>query len=94
MGIGQFFKKSDNNIKQAFSKHGVIASGLQKFGNDVVHSGPSILNTLGKIGTILAPIISTVAPEIGLPLLAGSQALQRGVSSVRKVEGIPKQMGL
>ena len=94
MGIKQFFRKTDDSIKKAFSKGGAVESGLKKFGDKIVQSGPAILNTLGKIGEAIAPAISMVAPEIGIPLLAGSTAVQGGVSNLRSGHNIVKQFGL
>ncbi len=33
MGIKQFFRKTDDSIKKAFSKGGAVETGLKKFGD-------------------------------------------------------------
>lgn len=65
MGIGGFFKKIGEGTKQFFKKGGVADTGLRKLGNT--------LTKVGGVAQSVAPLLSVVAPEIGIPLMAGAQ---------------------
>ena len=84
--MSQFFKKISSGANKFFGKRGTLVSGLRKFGTDVVRDGPQVLNTLGQIGSSIGSGISSIAPEIGIPLMAGSKALQAGGSALNAVK--------
>lgn len=62
-GIKNFFKKVGEGTKNFFKKGGIADTGLRKFGNT--------LTKVGGVAQSVAPLLSVVAPEIGLPLMAG-----------------------
>jgi len=59
-----FFKKLGSDTKKFFSKGGMADVGLRKLGNT--------LTKVGGIGSALAPIAAIAAPELAIPLMAGS----------------------
>lgn len=59
-----FFKKLGADTKKFFAKGGTADVGLRKLGNT--------LTKVGGVGAALAPIASIVAPELAVPLMAGS----------------------
>lgn len=70
MGVGQFFKKLGSDTKKFFSKGGAADVGLRKVGN-----------TLAKVGGVaqnLAPLAAVIAPEFGIPLMAGGALAKIG----------------
>lgn len=70
MGVGQFFKKLGSDTKKFFSKGGAADVGLRKVGN-----------TLAKVGGVaqnLAPLAAIIAPEFGMPLMAGGALAKIG----------------
>ena len=62
MGIKSFFKKVATGTKDFFKKGGIADTGLRKFGNT--------LTKVGGVAQSVAPLLSIVAPEVGLPLMA------------------------
>lgn len=75
MSVKRFFNKLGDDTKKFFSKGGAADVGLRKFGNT--------LTKAGGFAQSVAPLLSVVAPEIGLPLLAGG-ALARTVGKTAK----------
>ena len=84
--MSQLFRKLSSGANKFFGKRGPVVSGLRKFGTDVLNEGPKVLNTLGQIGSAVGSGISSIAPEIGIPLMAGSRALQAGGSALNAVK--------
>jgi len=86
-GVKKFFQKLGSDTKKFFSKGGMADVGLRKFGKT--------LTKAGGFAQSIAPILSVVAPEIGLPLLAGgalaktvgktSQDIRRGAQRGRDI---------
>tara|TARA_R110000868_G_scaffold185243_2_gene427124 strand:+ start:556 stop:909 length:354 start_codon:yes stop_codon:yes gene_type:complete len=70
MGIGQFFKKLGSDTKKFFSKGGMADVGLRKFGKT--------LSKVGGVASSVAPLLSIVAPEVGLPLMAAGALAKTG----------------
>lgn len=70
MGIGQFFKKLGSDTKKFFSKGGAADVGLRKFGNT--------LTKAGGIAQAVSPLLSIVAPEVGIPLMAAGALAKQG----------------
>lgn len=64
MGVKEFFKKLGSDTKKAFSKGGVIDSGLRKVGNTLVQAG--------GVASKLAPLAMAIAPEFAPAIMAGS----------------------
>jgi len=64
MSVRKFFTKLGSDTKKFFSKGGTADVGLRKIGNT--------FTKVGGIGSAIAPLLSIVAPEIGIPLMAGS----------------------
>jgi len=65
-----FFKKLGSDTKQFFRKGGTADVGLRKFGNT--------LTKVGGVAQSVAPLLSIVAPEFGLPLLAAGALAKAG----------------
>lgn len=70
MAIGNFFKKLGSDTKKFFSKGGAADVGLRKFSNT--------LSKVGGVASAVAPLVSVVAPEIGLPLMAAGSLARIG----------------
>jgi len=60
--VKRFFSKLGSDTKQFFRKGGTADVGLRKFGNT--------LTKAGGVAQSVAPLLSIVAPEIGVPLMA------------------------
>ena len=91
MGIGQFFKKLGSDTKKFFSKGGAADVGLRKIGNT--------LTKAGGVAQAVAPLVSVVAPEVGIPLMAAGVAGARGANSAlnstwmkNSMMGVPPQL--
>jgi len=90
--VKSFFRKLGSDTKQFFRKGGTADTGLRKFGSDTKKffskGGTADVglrkfgNTLTKAGGVaqsVAPLLSIVAPEFGIPLMtAGALAKQGG----------------
>lgn len=70
MGIGTFFKKIGEGTKNFFKKGGIADTGLRKFGNT--------LTKAGGVAQAVAPLLSVVAPEFGIPLMAAGALAKQG----------------
>ena len=76
MGIGRFFKKLGSDTKKFFSKGGAADVGLRKVGNTFTKAG--------DIAMSAAPLLSVVAPEIGIPLMAAGSLSKVAGSGITK----------
>lgn len=85
MGIGGFFKKIGEGTKQFFKKGGVADTGLRKLGNT--------LTKVGGVAQSVAPLLSVVAPEIGIPLMAGAQLAKVAGTTVGNVRSGARKGG-
>jgi hypothetical protein len=70
MGIKQFFRKIGEGTKNFFKKGGIADTGLRKFGNT--------LTKAGGVAQAISPLLSIVAPEVGLPLMAAGALAKTG----------------
>lgn len=70
MAIRNFFKKIGEGAKSFFKKGGIADTGLRKFGNT--------LTKAGGVAQAVAPLLSVVAPEVGVPLLAAGALAKQG----------------
>tara|TARA_R110000868_G_scaffold207343_1_gene456355 strand:- start:142 stop:498 length:357 start_codon:yes stop_codon:yes gene_type:complete len=78
-----FFRKLGADTKQFFRKGGTADVGLRKFGNT--------LSKVGGVARTVAPLLSIVAPEFGLPLMAaGALAKQGGKTALAIRSGARK----
>lgn len=83
--VKSFFKKLGSDTKKFFSKGGAADVGLRKFGN-----------TLSKVGGItksVAPLLSIVAPEFGLPLMAAGALATQGGKTVGAIRSGARRGG-
>lgn len=85
MGIKEFFKKVGQGTKDFFKKGGIADTGLRKFGNT--------LTKVGGVAQSVAPLLSIVAPEIGLPLMAGGALAKVAGSTAGAIRSGAKKGG-
>jgi hypothetical protein len=85
MGIGSFFKKIGEGTKQFFKKGGVADTGLRKVGNT--------LTKVGGVAQSVAPLLSVVAPEIGIPLMAGGALAKLAGNTAQSVRSGARKGG-
>lgn len=85
MGIGQFFKKLGSDTKKFFSKGGAADVGLRKIGNT--------LTKAGGVAQAVAPLVSVVAPEVGIPLMAAGALAKTGGATVGAVRSGARKGG-
>jgi len=91
MGIKQFFRKIGEGTKNFFKKGGIADTGLRKFSEgtkDFFKKGGiadtglrKFGNTLTKAGGVaqtISPLLSIVAPEFGIPLMAAGALAKQG----------------
>lgn len=76
MGIGRFFKKLGSDTKKFFSKGGAADVGLRKIGNT--------FSKVGDIAQSAAPLLSIVAPELAVPLMAAGGLSRVAGSGIRQ----------
>lgn len=85
MAIGSFFKKLGSDTKKFFSKGGAADVGLRKIGNT--------LSKAGGVAQSVAPLVSVVAPEIGIPLMAAGALAKTGGATVGAVRSGARKGG-
>ncbi len=60
------------------------------FGRKSIHQGAALGTKAFGLATALAPAISLVAPEVGVPLMAGASA---GLAASRGIEKVTSKKG-